>query len=298
MRRLRTSQARHHRARGLAAGHHQAAHAARHQRFGDTGERLLHQRTGGIAPQPRLQRRHAFGRGGGGNHHRHRSQALRRPLRRLMRQRIGIGRGQRIEFQHRHDARAPGRSASAWRASRSRRSPRRVLAHRAARPDRSRCGSDPARRKFSGRPMATPDPPVTSAYGAAASPIARRWASVSASTIAQCRPCSFSAVMARRMAGAPCSTVANGTSPTGRARLPPEHAHEVGVAHRCQRMVFHAAFDAAARCRRRDGPDRRCGRWWGRPGRRARSRCPAHPSALRRPGRYCRRRCCRRSSSI
>ena len=42
--------------------------------------------------------------------------------------------------------------------------------------------SSPARRKFSGSPSATPEPPVTSAWPAIASPIVARWRSESAST--------------------------------------------------------------------------------------------------------------------
>jgi hypothetical protein len=44
--------------------------------------------------------------------------------------------------------------------------------------------SSPARRKFSGRPMATPEPPVISAWPEAASPMANRCASVTASMMA------------------------------------------------------------------------------------------------------------------
>ena len=45
---------------------------------------------------------------------------------------------------------------------------------------------------------------------------------------------------------------------------------------------------SAARRRRTDGPDRRCGRWPGTRGRPARSRSPALRPAHRPPGRYCR----------
>ena len=62
--------------------------------------------------------------------------------------------------------------------------------------------------------MATPEPPVISAWRSAASPIASRCASLTASTIAKRLPCSFSAVIAWRIAIAPCSTVAYGTKPT------------------------------------------------------------------------------------
>ena len=48
----------------------------------------------------------------------------------------------------------------------------------------SRSDSSPAARKFSGKPIAIPEPPVMSACAAAARPIATRCASVTASMIA------------------------------------------------------------------------------------------------------------------
>ena len=95
-----------------------------------------------------------------------------------------IRRGQRIELQHRHMRRA--RSQAAPSVAREH-----EPASTAAWPDTAgsaagiaASGSKPARRKFSGSPIATPEPPVISACCAAASPIATRCASLTASTMA------------------------------------------------------------------------------------------------------------------
>ena len=107
-----------------------------------------------------------------------------RPIQRRRAQCRGIRRGQRRRVPHRQMRRARYQAAPASRASMIRRAPRRRPSTRGSAPGIDRAGSNPARRKFSGRPIATPEPPVISACYAAASPIASRCASVTASTIA------------------------------------------------------------------------------------------------------------------
>ena len=159
-------------------------------------------------------------------------------------------------------------------------------------------GSRPARRKFSGRPIATPEPPVISAWlrggladrdqmrvgdriddGVAAALLLQRASSRRGSPA---RP-------ARRSRRAPARPCRRSGAPARAPGWRRSSASADGAPCRSR---------SAARRRRTDGPDRRCAHWPGRPGRRARSRSPAPRSAHRRPGRYCPGRCCRRSSSI
>ena len=66
-------------------------------------------------------------------------------------------------------------------------------------------------------------------------------ASLTASTIACRTPCRAARRSARGSPPGPRSTTAYGTSPTLRLALPLQHAHQVGVGHRRQRVVAHVA---------------------------------------------------------
>ena len=96
--------------------------------------------------------------------------------------------------------------------------------------------------KFAGNPMATPEPPVTRGMPLSAGPSLRRSSLDTASTIAMCTSCFCNSWMRRRIASAPRSTTTVIDEPDTPAALRLQHPHEVGIRHRCQRVILHAAF--------------------------------------------------------
>ena len=99
-------------------------------------------------------------------------------------------------------------------------------------------------RKFSGRPSAMPEPPVTSLWPASAAPSAIRSLSATASATTSRTPCRRFGRRRRRASAwlrrARCRAA---TSPTSPLRLQAQPAADVGVGHRRERMLLHAGFD-------------------------------------------------------
>ena len=186
MRRLATRQARDHRARCLAARHNHPAHASARPCLRDASHRMS-------PPARPLHRVRAF-------------PAALQPDSAGAEAAMTIGVVPSLSLRPRDRLRCAAPLRRVWQADRGRstgiRSARCVdLRQRRARAgagDRGRGAGDegrapesralrPAgrqRRKFAGNPIATPEPPVISACAAAASPIASRCASSTASTMA------------------------------------------------------------------------------------------------------------------
>ena len=111
--------------------------------------------------------------------------------------------------------------------------------------------------QFCGRPIAMPEPAVTSGRPASAAPMCIRSSSETASTTAIADALARSAskrstIAARAPRGDQPSCATRPDRASSHLRL--QHAHEVGVGHRRQRVVAHAAVARAARRRRTGGP--------------------------------------------
>ena len=266
---------------------------------GDVGHRVLDQRARRLAAELGLQRRHLVRRRGRGDHAPASSPSLSvRPVERLPRQRVRVGRRERIELERRHPVARGRRPGTASRASTSRPAPPHGPARRGSAP-----ASASAQQPGAAEVLRQPHRHAGAAgdQRVAGDRLAdREQMRVGDRVDDRVAP---ALLLQRRRARRGsrrrrCSTVANGTSPTVAVGLPRQHAHQVRVAHRRQRMVLHAALvqqrgadeQVALVDGARIGGEGRAGD--------ARSRSRARRPARRRPGRYCRRRCCRRWSSI
>jgi hypothetical protein len=96
--------------------------------------------------------------------------------------------------------------------------------------------------KLPGRPMATPEPAVTSGMPLRAGPRRSRSSLDTASTTAMRTPSAAVASMRARMAASPCATTLWSIRPTAAGCLRLQHAHQVGVGHGRERVVLHAAL--------------------------------------------------------
>ena len=142
-------------------------------------------------------------------------------------------------------------------------------------PSAARVASRPARRKFSGRPM----------RGARAAGDQREVGTAPRPAPQIARPRSHQRSRRRMPGGAArrrrCGSrrslphVGIGHQPDRCLRLPAQHAHEVGVRHRRQRMIAHRANPTAALADEQVAADRSSGRSPGKPGRRSRNRSPS-----------------------
>ena len=114
---------------------------------------------------------------------------------------------------------------------------------RAARPPRMtvRPSLEGRMPKLPGKPMAMPDPPVTSRCDLASAPSARRSASAIASATISLSPLR-SARLKRRLGGSRPQCLPAARCPTLSLRLPRQPAPDVGVGHRRQRMLLHAGL--------------------------------------------------------
>ena len=93
-----------------------------------------------------------------------------------------------------------------------------------------------------GRPIARPEPAVTSGSSRTAAPRRSRSSLETASAMAIPTPSSRRASKRARIASAPPATAVWSTRPTGARGLRAEDGDEVGVGHRRERVVAHAAL--------------------------------------------------------
>ena len=259
-----------HRARGLAARHHQLAHAVPDQSLGDRGQRLFDQGAGAFdararaaLPSPRpASRSH---RSAPARPHKRASAQVERladhrlPGREL--QRIDAeGGAPRLHPErdlavggHRAAARQHGASARHARQGRGRGRMRRA----------GRRGEDA--RRCRARRRSRPSPAA-----ARRSPrrCSERSASDSASTMAMPTPSFRSAAIRSRIAAGAVRQRVVADEPDLAPRLRLQHAHQVGVGHRRERMVAACPTRTAARRRRTGSRGRWCGRPRETPGRR------------------------------
>ena len=228
---------------GFAARDHQPCHAARYQPLRDDRQRLLDQGTGLRHAEFRLHRFHLFRRGRRIEQHRPCAQQGGRLPQRRGDDVVAAG---EFNGSMRIAARPDSIQCATWPLVACEQEPEITAAGPATRGNSAasvRSGNRPARRKFSGTPMATPEPPVIS--GVVGSRRRRSHTNPRrsiASTTARRTPSASSAAMRARIAGAPAATAIPGDQADLALRLRLQHAHEVGVGHRRQRVMAHAGL--------------------------------------------------------
>ena len=210
-----------------------------------------------------------------GDHHRRRADLVAPPSRAPARRARGIRRGQRIELRSIGTCARANAELRQCGARAGTGEHRRRACHRRQRARIAAQRQQPRAAEILRQSHATPEPPVISAWPAAASPIATRCASVDRIDDGVAAPLFLQRGHARADRASALFDRREGHQPDRAVGLARQHAHQVGVGHRRQRMVLHAAFVQQRAADEQMALVDTCAHWSGTPGRRARSRRPS-----------------------